>query len=167
VVGSVLQAEREAFCRVRREGMEKARDRGVAIGRPAKPRPENFSEVLAMWKAGEISRNKAAKALGVNPLTFDKWRKEACEEIELSLCSKKVDFFRPPASIRQSTELSTANQRSAHYFLKGIFSQISIFDAFDVGKHFLYPQTKLIAAFSTTEHRRAVRSRCSCRAACI
>lgn len=53
-----------------REGIEAAKARGVKMGRPPKPLPENFHDVYQEWAMGKISYSAAAKELGMPESTF-------------------------------------------------------------------------------------------------
>ena len=44
-----------------REGIEAAKARGVKIGRPSKPLPDNFRAIYLEWESGGISAIEAAK----------------------------------------------------------------------------------------------------------
>ena len=67
---------RKEFTSRVKQGIAAAKERGVHFGRKSKVPPKNFAEVLAMWKAREISGAKASKLLGVSPHTFQKWVRE-------------------------------------------------------------------------------------------
>jgi len=73
LVESVLNAERDAFWSIQREGIANAKQHGARLGRPRKTIPENFEEVYEDWKKGLVSATKAAGKLGVSPTTFTKW----------------------------------------------------------------------------------------------
>lgn len=55
------------------EGLKKARDRGVRLGRPPAKRPRKFQSVYAMYQAGEVSARAASQMLHVSPGTFKRW----------------------------------------------------------------------------------------------
>lgn len=55
------------------EGMAAAKERGVRLGRPPKPRPKEFEQFKAMWLDGKISSRVAAKELRVSQDTFIRW----------------------------------------------------------------------------------------------
>ena len=67
--------ERERLRQLQREGIDAARERGVVFGRPRIERPDGFEDVLAAFRAGEMTRREAAEELGVSVSTFDRWRK--------------------------------------------------------------------------------------------
>ncbi len=52
------------------EGIAAARARGVKLGRPPKPLPDNFNEVYQKWKAEKISTEEAARLVNMPPSTF-------------------------------------------------------------------------------------------------
>ena len=53
-----------------REGIEAAKARGVKMGRPPKPLPDNFYEVYQEWVMGKTSAIAAAKKCGMPETTF-------------------------------------------------------------------------------------------------
>lgn len=59
--------------RCQREGIIAAKARGVRFGRPPKPIPPQFEEVLQKWRNREISSRKAAQTLNVAQETFLRW----------------------------------------------------------------------------------------------
>jgi len=65
------------------EGIAAARARGVKMGRPEKPLPDNFDDVYDEWKIGDITAVDAAKKCGM-PISTFKYRakryKETAEE---------------------------------------------------------------------------------------
>lgn len=69
----VSQVERENIKMRQAEGIAAAKARGVKFGRPEKPKPENFSEVLQIYDAGLLSKREAARRLNVSMVTFEKW----------------------------------------------------------------------------------------------
>ena len=73
----VAQTEREYIKKRQAEGIAAAKARGVKFGRPRKERPAGFEDVQAMYRRGEISHHEAAKMLGANVKTYDRWCEEA------------------------------------------------------------------------------------------
>lgn len=71
----VAQTEREFIRQRQREGIDAAKARGVRFGRSTLPKPDNYEQVHALWKAGEISGREAARRLGVSHFTFQNWVK--------------------------------------------------------------------------------------------
>ena len=72
----VAQTEREFIRQRQAEGIALAKDKGVRFGRIPKDKPDNYEEILACWKSGEISARSAGVRLGVSHKTFLKWAKE-------------------------------------------------------------------------------------------
>lgn len=52
------------------EGIAAAKARGVKMGRPPKPLPENFHETFQLWKAKELSTAEAARICQMPISTF-------------------------------------------------------------------------------------------------
>ena len=46
------------------------RARGVKLGRPPKPLPNNFHEVYQKWKVEKVSTKEAARLVNMPPSTF-------------------------------------------------------------------------------------------------
>ena len=59
VLGTIAEQERETIKKRQAEGIEAAKQKGKKLGRPALTFPENWSEVYASWKAGEITAKTA------------------------------------------------------------------------------------------------------------
>ena len=72
----VAQTEREFNRQRQAGGIAAAKAKGVHFGRKFKDRGENYEDVMAAWKRGEISGRAAAKKLGVAHGTFQRWCKE-------------------------------------------------------------------------------------------
>ena len=66
----VAENERANIRQRQKEGIAAAKARGVRFGRPRCEMPENFSELTALWRHGDISARAAARALHVSPHTF-------------------------------------------------------------------------------------------------
>lgn len=76
VLSFVAENERMNIRQRQREGIEAARLRGVHLGRPAKPLPENFEQAMGRWLAHEISGREAAAICGLPMSTFYRKTKE-------------------------------------------------------------------------------------------
>ena len=73
----VAQTEREYIRQRQKEGIAAARARGVHLGRPAAPLPENYHSAVQKWQNGEITQTAAARLCGM-PLSSFRYRaKEA------------------------------------------------------------------------------------------
>lgn len=71
----LAETERENIRQRQREGIAAARLRGVRLGRKPLEIPEEFGDILELWKKGDYSATAAAKRLGVDRHTFMKWVK--------------------------------------------------------------------------------------------
>ena len=78
----VAENERNNIRKRQAEGIAAAKAKGVKFGRPAKPLPENFTEMAERVRNGEISRRKAAKLCGMPASTFMVYYKKYLESIE-------------------------------------------------------------------------------------
>ncbi|MBR0288232.1 MAG: recombinase family protein, partial [Selenomonadaceae bacterium] len=76
VLSYVAQSEREFMIRRQAAGIAAAKARGIKCGRPGKPKPPNYEEVLMRWESGEISARQAGKMLNVNHSTFLNWARK-------------------------------------------------------------------------------------------
>ena len=70
VLGSIAENERMKIRARQREGIEAAKRRNVRFGRPPKPLPENWREVIAAVKCGEMRPVDAIRVLGVSHSRF-------------------------------------------------------------------------------------------------
>lgn len=73
VLSYVAQIERENTLQRQAEGIREARAKGVKFGRPKLKVPDNFFEVLNLWKSGEISKCEASRRLHTSRFTFSTW----------------------------------------------------------------------------------------------
>ena len=76
ILSFVTQSERENIKKRQAEGIAAARARGVHLGRPALPVPENFKLILKEWESGEITLTEAQKRCGMTETTFYRRRRE-------------------------------------------------------------------------------------------
>ena len=70
VLSFVAENERHVIHQRQMEGIAAARERGVQFGRPAKPIPDGFDEVMRSWKAREITAKQAATMCSMARSTF-------------------------------------------------------------------------------------------------
>ena len=70
VLGSIAEAERNKIRARQREGIDAAHKRNVKFGRPAAPLPENWQELMAAVRRGEMRPVDAIRKLGISKSTF-------------------------------------------------------------------------------------------------
>ena len=70
VLSFVAENERTNIRSRQREGIEAARRRGVHLGRPVKPLPDDFPDIYASWQSGEIPASRAAQMCGMSRATL-------------------------------------------------------------------------------------------------
>ena len=70
VLSFVAENEWENIHRRQAEGIAAAKERGVHLGRPVNPVPENFKEITRLWQQKELSIKKAAALCGMPNSTF-------------------------------------------------------------------------------------------------
>lgn len=66
----VVQNERENIKSRQRQGIEAAKLRGVKFGRPQKLLPENFGDLVELWKLGGISKSDVISMCDISESTF-------------------------------------------------------------------------------------------------
>lgn len=66
----VAQIEREKIKTRQRQGIDIALSNGVKFGRPKINRPDNYDEVIELWKNKKITAREAMKRLNLKPNTF-------------------------------------------------------------------------------------------------
>lgn len=71
----VAENERTNIRARQAEGIAAAKARGVHCGRPGKPLPENWDEIVSAWRNGELTGLAAAKAAGM-PVSSFRYRAE-------------------------------------------------------------------------------------------
>lgn len=70
VLGSIAENERMKIRARQREGIDAAHKRNVKFGRPAAPLPENWLEIMAAVRRGEMRPVDAVRELGISKSTF-------------------------------------------------------------------------------------------------
>lgn len=63
--------------RRQREGMTRAQEQGVTLGRPSKRSDKRFEKIRALYEQKEISAEDAAKRLHVSISTFYRWLRQS------------------------------------------------------------------------------------------
>ena len=66
VLGAIAENERKKIRARQREGIEAAKKKNVRFGRPSKPLPDNWREVLAEVRCGKIKPVEAMRILGIS-----------------------------------------------------------------------------------------------------
>ena len=92
VLSFVAENERELIRQRQAEGIAAAKARGVRLGRPPGPLPENYHSAYQRWKAGRITGTEAARECGM-PLSTFRDRAAMYERCELA---QKNDFTEKP-----------------------------------------------------------------------
>ncbi len=70
VLSFVAENERANIRQRQAEGIAAAKARGVRLGRPPRPLPQNYRSAYQRWKAGAITGTAAAKECGMPLSTF-------------------------------------------------------------------------------------------------
>ena len=76
VLSFAAQLEREELLRRQSEGIAAAKARGVTFGPAPMPLPENFAELLALWRSGELNADSMAERCGFSRTTLFKRLRE-------------------------------------------------------------------------------------------
>ncbi|MBR6862580.1 MAG: recombinase family protein [Acidaminococcaceae bacterium] len=76
VLSFAAHNERDNIRKRQAQGIAAARARGVHLGRPVLPVPDNFEAIVKEWEAGKISLSEARKRLGMTETTFYRRRRE-------------------------------------------------------------------------------------------
>lgn len=76
VLGSIAEQERITIRKRQRAGIEAAKKKGKHLGRYSVAKPENYDDVMKLWKTKNITAIEAMKRLGVTKTLFYKWAKE-------------------------------------------------------------------------------------------
>jgi len=70
IFGALAEMERETIHQRQREGIEAAKARGRAMGRPPATYPADWNQVYAEWQAGTITAAAAMRRLGLRRTTY-------------------------------------------------------------------------------------------------
>lgn len=66
----VSQTERENIKKRQAQGIATAKLRGVKFGRPQKALPDNFSQLLKLWRSNQITREMIMEVCNISEATF-------------------------------------------------------------------------------------------------
>lgn len=81
LIEKAAQEDRRRFRQKQSEGIARAQQAGVAIGRPTRKQDKRFRRVREMYQAQEVTGQEAARLLSVAPSTFYRWlRQEGTDE---------------------------------------------------------------------------------------
>lgn len=72
VLGTIAEQERTTIRQRQAEGIAAAKAKGKKLGRPALMTPENWNQVYASWKNGEITAKTAMELTGLKRTSFYK-----------------------------------------------------------------------------------------------
>ncbi len=70
ILSFVAQSERENIRHRQAQGIAAAKARGVHFGRPERPVPENFADIVRRWETGELTVEEAIDHCAVSESTF-------------------------------------------------------------------------------------------------
>ena len=72
VLGTIAEQERITIRQRQREGIDSAKAKGKHLGRPRNKNPDNWEEVIALWKSGKITARQAMRMTGTKKSSFYK-----------------------------------------------------------------------------------------------
>ena len=70
VLGTIAEQERLTIRQRQREGIAAAKAKGKHLGRPAAVLPDNWDEVVALWRSGQITAKEAMQRTGMKRTHF-------------------------------------------------------------------------------------------------
>lgn len=70
VLSSIAMQERETIRQRQAEGIAAARAKGKHMGRPRATTPNNWPEIVSLWRGGEITAAEAMRRTGISSSTF-------------------------------------------------------------------------------------------------
>ena len=76
-ITTAREQESAELRRRQREGMTRAQEQGVTLGRPSKRSDKRFEKIRGMYERREISAEEAAKRLHVSISTFYRWLRQS------------------------------------------------------------------------------------------
>lgn len=94
VLSFVAENERASIRQRQAEGIAAARARGIKLGRPPIPLPENFNDICGAWEQRDICARQAAGMCGISVSTFLRHIRKKYRELDA------LYPFDPPKSMR-------------------------------------------------------------------
>ena len=70
ILSFVSESEREFIRKRQSEGIASAKSRGVKFGRPNKSLPDNFEELVSLWRKGSLTFNEILDLTDLKEATF-------------------------------------------------------------------------------------------------
>ena len=70
ILSFVAETERSNIKKRQEQGIAAAKARGVRFGRPEKPVPDNFVEIVRQWDTRQISTKEALRLCNMSRATF-------------------------------------------------------------------------------------------------
>lgn len=77
VVADVKEMEKESLRQRQREGMLRAQEQGVVLGRPSKRSDSRFERIRARYENKDITAEEAAGRMSVSISTFYRWLRQS------------------------------------------------------------------------------------------
>lgn len=77
VVADVKEMEKESLRQRQREGMLRAQEQGVVLGRPSKRSDSRFERIRARYENKDITAEEAARRMSVSISTFYRWLRQS------------------------------------------------------------------------------------------
>ena len=94
VLGTIAEQERTTIRQRQADGIAAAKQKGVALGRPKAQRPENWDEVIAEWKAGQIAAAKAMELTEQDNIILDQFRgKMDTTDAQIKRAVERLDYY--------------------------------------------------------------------------
>ena len=82
LIALAAEEYRKRFRQKQSEGIARAQQAGVVIGRPTRKQDKRFRKVRDMYMAQEVTGQEAARLLGVAPSTFYRWLRQEHKQEE-------------------------------------------------------------------------------------
>lgn len=70
VLGTIAEQERLTIRQRQREGIDSAKEKGKHLGRPKASLPDNYDDIICLWKNGDITAKETMTRLGIKKSTF-------------------------------------------------------------------------------------------------